>query len=43
MTRVAAARNGAVRLARNTALPVLGRVPAFHNRLATELAGLNYR
>jgi 2-polyprenyl-6-methoxyphenol hydroxylase-like FAD-dependent oxidoreductase len=43
MTRIATARNGAVRLARNTALPVLGRVPAFRTRLATELAELNYR
>jgi 2-polyprenyl-6-methoxyphenol hydroxylase-like FAD-dependent oxidoreductase len=43
MTRIATTRNRAVRSARNIALPVLGRIPAFRTRLATELAELNYR
>ena len=43
MTRIATSRNGAVRGVRNTALPLLGRLPAFRTRLATELAELNYR
>ena len=36
-------RNPAVRAARNTVLPLLGRLPAFRTKLATELAELNYR
>jgi len=43
MTRIATTRNGAVRLVRNTVLPLLGRSPSFRRRLATELAELNYR
>ncbi|MBW5483788.1 FAD-dependent oxidoreductase [Streptomyces bambusae] len=43
MTRVATTRNPLLRLARNTVLPLLGRVPAFRTRLVTELAELNYR
>jgi 2-polyprenyl-6-methoxyphenol hydroxylase-like FAD-dependent oxidoreductase len=43
MTRIATARHPAVRRARNTALPLLGRVPAFRRKLATELAELDYR
>ena len=43
MTRIATTRNPAVRGARNIVLPVLGRLPAFRTRLATELAELNYR
>lgn len=43
MTRIATTRSGAVRAARNIALPLLGRLPAFRTRLATELAELNYR
>jgi len=43
MTRIATASSGPARALRNTVLPVLGRVPAFRRRLATELAELNYR
>jgi 2-polyprenyl-6-methoxyphenol hydroxylase-like FAD-dependent oxidoreductase len=43
MTQIATTRNGAVRLVRNTALPLLGRIPSFRRKLATELAELNYR
>ena len=43
MTRIATTRNRAVRGARNVALPLLGRIPAFRAKLATELAELNYR
>lgn len=43
MTRVATTRNPLLRAARNTALPLLARVPALRERLATELAELNYR
>lgn len=42
MTRIATTRRGAARGARNAALTLLGRVPAFRTRLATELAELNY-
>jgi 2-polyprenyl-6-methoxyphenol hydroxylase-like FAD-dependent oxidoreductase len=43
MTRIATTPNVAVRLVRNTALPLLGRIPSFRRKLATELAELNYR
>jgi 2-polyprenyl-6-methoxyphenol hydroxylase-like FAD-dependent oxidoreductase len=43
MTRIATTRNRVVRRGRNIALPLLGRIPAFRRKLATELAGLNYR
>jgi 2-polyprenyl-6-methoxyphenol hydroxylase-like FAD-dependent oxidoreductase len=43
MTRIATTRNRAVRAARNIALPLLGHLPAFRTKLATELAELNYR
>jgi 2-polyprenyl-6-methoxyphenol hydroxylase-like FAD-dependent oxidoreductase len=43
MTRIATTHNAALRGARDIALPVLGRVPAFRTKLATELAELNYR
>jgi 2-polyprenyl-6-methoxyphenol hydroxylase-like FAD-dependent oxidoreductase len=43
MTRVATTRNRAARAARNTVMPLLGRVPALRTRLATELAELDYR
>ena len=43
MTRIATTRNPAIRGARNIALPLLGRIPAFRTKLATELAELNYR
>ncbi|MER8096716.1 FAD-dependent oxidoreductase [Streptomyces goshikiensis] len=43
LTRVATTRSPLVRAARNTALPLLGRIPALRDRLATELAELNYR
>ncbi|MFG2880294.1 FAD-dependent oxidoreductase [Streptomyces sp. NPDC048337] len=43
MTRVATTRNGAVRTVRNTLLPLLARIPALRNRLARELAELDYR
>ncbi|MCJ1678921.1 FAD-dependent monooxygenase [Streptomyces sp. APSN-46.1] len=43
MTRIATVRNPALRAVRNTALPLLARVPALRTRLATELAELNYR
>ena len=43
MTRIATTHNPVLRGARNIALPVLGRIPAFRTRLATELAELNYR
>ncbi|MFL6135897.1 MAG: FAD-dependent oxidoreductase [Nocardioidaceae bacterium] len=42
MTRIATTRQPAARSARNTVLALLGRVPAFRTRLATELAELNY-
>ncbi|MEU9302571.1 FAD-dependent monooxygenase [Streptomyces sp. NPDC048269] len=43
MTRVATTRNPALRAVRNAVLPVLARVPALRDRLATELAELDYR
>jgi 2-polyprenyl-6-methoxyphenol hydroxylase-like FAD-dependent oxidoreductase len=43
MTRMATTRNPAVRGGRNLVLPLLGRLPAFRLKLATELAELNYR
>jgi 2-polyprenyl-6-methoxyphenol hydroxylase-like FAD-dependent oxidoreductase len=43
MTKMGTTRNPAVRRARNTVLPLLGRLPAFRTKLATELAELNYR
>ena len=43
MTRIATTHNAAIRGARNIALPLLGKLPAFRTRLATELAELNYR
>jgi 2-polyprenyl-6-methoxyphenol hydroxylase-like FAD-dependent oxidoreductase len=42
MTRIATTRRPAARGARDTVLALLGRVPAFRTRLATELAELNY-
>jgi hypothetical protein len=42
MTHRATTRSAAARAARNVALPMLGRIPAFRTRLATELAELNY-
>ncbi|MFD0722970.1 FAD-dependent monooxygenase [Streptomyces globosus] len=43
MTRVATARGRTLRVLRNTLLPVLARIPAVRNRLARELAELDYR
>jgi 2-polyprenyl-6-methoxyphenol hydroxylase-like FAD-dependent oxidoreductase len=43
MTRMATTHNAAIRGARNVALPLLGRIPAFRTKLATEFAELNYR
>ena len=43
MTRIATTHNKAVRRVRNIALPLLGHLPAFRRKLATELAELNYR
>src|SRR5215213_1026386 len=43
MTRIATTRSRPARVARNLALPLLGSIPAFRTRLATELAELNYR
>ncbi|MER7467576.1 FAD-dependent monooxygenase [Streptomyces sp. NPDC097981] len=43
MTRIATTRNPVLRAVRNTALPLLSRIPALRNRLATELAELHYR
>jgi 2-polyprenyl-6-methoxyphenol hydroxylase-like FAD-dependent oxidoreductase len=43
MTRIATTRNRAIRAARNIVLPLLGRLPTFRTKLATELAELNYR
>ena len=43
MTKLGTTRSPAVRGARNTVLPLLGRLPAFRTKLATELAELNYR
>ncbi|GAA0679413.1 NAD(P)/FAD-dependent oxidoreductase [Kitasatospora atroaurantiaca] len=43
MTRIATASSGPARALRNAVLPVLGRVPAFRRKLATELAELDYR
>ncbi len=42
MTRIATARSGAARAVRNIALPLLGHLPGFRTKLATELAELNY-
>lgn len=42
MTRIATTRQPAARGARDAVLTLLGRVPAFRTRLATELAELNY-
>jgi len=43
MTKMGTTRSPAVRGARNAVLPLLGRIPAFRTKLATELAELNYR
>ncbi|CAL9338736.1 Flavin-dependent monooxygenase [Streptomyces sp. enrichment culture] len=43
MTRVATARGRTLCALRNTLLPALARIPAFRNRLARELAELDYR
>jgi 2-polyprenyl-6-methoxyphenol hydroxylase-like FAD-dependent oxidoreductase len=43
MTRMATTRNRGVRLARNVALTLLGSIPSFRLKLATELAEINYR
>src|SRR4051794_29786360 len=43
MTRIATTRSRPARLARNLALRLLGNLPAFRTKLATELAELNYR
>jgi 2-polyprenyl-6-methoxyphenol hydroxylase-like FAD-dependent oxidoreductase len=43
MTRIATTHNPVLRGARNVGLPLIGRVPAFRTKLATELAELNYR
>ena len=43
MTRIATTHSRAARGARNIALPLLGHLPAFRTKLATELAELNYR
>jgi 2-polyprenyl-6-methoxyphenol hydroxylase-like FAD-dependent oxidoreductase len=43
MTKIATTRSHAARGTRNVVLPVLGHVPAFRTRIATELAELNYR
>ena len=43
MTRIATTRSTTVRGLRNIALPLLGHLPAFRTKLATELAELNYR
>ena len=40
MTRIATTRNMALRGARNIALPLLGRIPRFRTKLATEIAEL---
>ena len=43
MTRIATTHNRVARAGRNLALPLLGHVPAFRTKLATEIADLNYR
>ena len=43
MTRIATTHNRAIQGARTILLPLLGRLPAFRTKLATELAELNYR
>ncbi len=43
LTRIATARGLPARTARGLALPLLGAVPAFHDRLAAELAELGRR
>ncbi len=43
LTRVATLRGRSRRAARNAALRLAGRIPAFRNALATELAELRYR
>lgn len=43
MTRIATTGHKVIRGARNVALPVLGRLPTFRTKLATELAEPNYR
>ncbi|MEU6171559.1 FAD-dependent monooxygenase [Streptantibioticus parmotrematis] len=43
LTRFAALRGVGGRMARGTLLPLLGRVPSFRTKFATELAELNYR
>ncbi|MFJ1867878.1 FAD-dependent oxidoreductase [Streptomyces sp. NPDC088097] len=43
MTRVATTRGAVPRAARNALLPLLARVPALRDRLARELAELDYR
>ncbi|WP_327414357.1 FAD-dependent oxidoreductase [Streptomyces sp. NBC_01233] len=43
MTRVATTRNPALLAVRNTLLPLLARIPALRDRLATELAELDHR
>lgn len=42
MTRIATTRSPAVRFARNSALPVLGRLPGIRTKIAMELAELTY-
>jgi 2-polyprenyl-6-methoxyphenol hydroxylase-like FAD-dependent oxidoreductase len=42
MTRIATTHHPVARAARNLALPLLGRLPRFRTRLATELAELRY-
>ncbi|MFE6838903.1 FAD-dependent oxidoreductase [Streptomyces sp. NPDC057705] len=43
MTRIATTRSRALRTVRNALLPVLLRIPALRDRLANELAELDYR
>jgi 2-polyprenyl-6-methoxyphenol hydroxylase-like FAD-dependent oxidoreductase len=43
LTRIATTHSSVLRGARNMMLPLLGRIPAFRTKLATELAELNYR
>lgn len=43
MTRMATLRSPRARVIRNTVIGVLGHVPAFRRRIATELAELRYR
>jgi len=43
MTRIATTHSPVIRGGRNIVLPLLGRLPTFRTKLATELAELNYR